>query len=33
VQLKNNPKYKVVDLDIAQPDGSRFTLFINLSKM
>ncbi|UOA09528.1 glycosyltransferase family 39 protein [Methylobacter sp. S3L5C] len=32
-QLKKDPKYKAVDLDVAQPDGSRFTLFINLSKM
>lgn len=31
-QLKRNPKYSEEDIGIVQPDGSRFTLFINRSK-
>jgi hypothetical protein len=31
-QLETDQKYKSVDLGIEQPDGSRFTLFIDLSK-
>ena len=33
VQLNKDTKYKAVDLDVAQPDGSQFTLFINRSEM
>lgn len=31
-QLKNDSHYLAADLDVVQPDDSRFTLFVNLAK-